>query len=122
MRHAQWVLFFLDGGRYALPLSSVERVVRAGLVTPLPGAPATVLGAVDIAGRVLPVFNLRRRFSLPERALLPTDHFLIARTAERPVLLWVDAPGGLIEGGASLQTEEIAPGLPHIRGVIARPD
>ena len=58
---ARWVLFALDAGRYALPLESVERIVRAAEITPLPNTPAVVLGALDIAGDILPVFSLRRR-------------------------------------------------------------
>jgi purine-binding chemotaxis protein CheW len=125
MRHAgQWVLFFLDGGRYALPLTAVDRVVRAVHITPLPGAPANVLGAVDVAGQVLPVLNLRRRFGLRERPLRTTDHFLIARTAERPVVLLIDSAGGLIEASAHavVAADAIAAGLPNIRGVIVRAD
>lgn len=41
------VVFCLDGQRYALPLAAVRRIVRAVEVTPLPGAPAIVLGAID---------------------------------------------------------------------------
>jgi purine-binding chemotaxis protein CheW len=125
MRHAdQWVLFFLDGGSYALPLTAVDRVVRAVHITLLPGAPANVLGAVDVAGQVLPVFNLRRRFGLHERPLRTSDHFLIARTAERPVILVIDGAGGLIEAGAHavVEANEITEGVPHIRGVIIRAD
>lgn len=125
MRHAdQWVLFFLDGGSYALPLMAVDRVVRAVHITPLPGAPANVLGAVDVAGQVLPVFNLRRRFGLQERPLRLSDHFLIARTAERPVVLLIDSAGGLIEAGAHaiVEAHEITDGVPHLRGVIVRAD
>ena len=47
----QWVLFALDAGRYALPLASVERIVRAAEYTPLPLAPAAVLGAVIRSSR-----------------------------------------------------------------------
>lgn len=125
MRHAtQWVLFDLDGGRYALLLTVVERVVRAASVTPLPGAPDVVIGAVNIAGHVLPVFDLRRRLGLPARELHSSDHFLIARTADRRVVLVIDAPAGLLEGASQgvVDASRIAQGMPHIRGVITGPD
>ena len=121
---SQWLLFIIDAGRYALPLSVVERVALAAEITPLPGAPAVVLGIVDVAGRVLPAFDLRRRFGLRHRALQPEDHFLIARTAERSVVLVIDAATGLIEGTSHevVQSERITSGVPHIRGVITRED
>jgi purine-binding chemotaxis protein CheW len=63
----QLVVFRLDERRYALPLAAVERVVRSVTVTPLPGAPAIVLGGINVHGRVLPVLNVRRRFRMPDR-------------------------------------------------------
>jgi purine-binding chemotaxis protein CheW len=121
---SQWLLFIIDAGRYALPLSVVERVALAVEITPLPGAPAVVLGIVDVAGRVLPVFDLRQRFGLRQRPLRPEDHFLIAATAHRTVVLVIDAAAGLIEGTSHevVQSERITSGMPHIRGVITRED
>jgi purine-binding chemotaxis protein CheW len=120
----RWVVFCLDEGRYALPLAAVERIVRAVHVTPMPRAPSIVLGAIDVQGRVLPVFNLRRRFGLPERAVDPADHFLIAHTARRTVVLVIDAAQGVFKHAATAVTEaaNIARGLEHIRGVIQLDD
>jgi purine-binding chemotaxis protein CheW len=117
----QWVVFRLDAGRYALPLAAVERVVRAAQFTPLPLAPPIVLGAIDVEGQVLPVFDLRRRFGLPERPLDPADQFLIARTAQRTVVLVIDASLGVIERPAAdvIESAVLAPDLVHIRGVIS---
>jgi purine-binding chemotaxis protein CheW len=84
------VVFCVDGQRHALPLPAVERVVSAVEVTPLPGAPRPVLGAIDVGGRVLPVFSLRRRLGLADRALQVSDYFVLARTSRRPVALVVD--------------------------------
>jgi purine-binding chemotaxis protein CheW len=116
----RWVVFCLDAGRYALPLQSVERIVRAVQVTSLPQAPAVVLGVIDVAGRVLPVFNVRQRFGLPERDIEPADQFLIARTHERTVVLAVDAVSGVFEQAAAstMEAASLPPGLAHIRGVM----
>lgn len=117
---ALWVLFSLDKSRYALPLSAVDRVVRAAQITLLPRAPAVVLGALDVAGDILPVFNLRCRFGLPERSVQPSDHFLIARAAQRTVVLPIDTALDVIEqpAAAITATAKLSPDLPHIHGVI----
>ena len=73
----QAVLFRVENQRCALPLDSVERVVRAVEITPVPGAPKIVLGAICVAGTVLPVLNMRQRLGLPERNVSPDDQFLI---------------------------------------------
>ena len=97
----QLVVFRVDDQRYALPLASVDHIIRAVAVTPLPGAPATVVGAIDVRGRVLPVLSMRRRFLLPEREIGPADHFLIARSAGRAMALVIDEPCGVIERDAA---------------------
>src|SRR4051812_8789368 len=94
-----WVLFALDTGRYALPLDSVERIVRAAAVTNLPLAPAAILGALDVEGRILPVFDLRERFGLPRRAVSPTDQFILVRGPHRRLVLAVDTALGVSERG-----------------------
>jgi purine-binding chemotaxis protein CheW len=121
---ATWVVFSLDAGRYALPLAAVERIVRAVEVTHLPAAPRVVLGAIDVQGRVLPVFDVRRRFGLPQRDIHPADQFVIARSAHRTVVLAVDAAEGVLQSPLSDTTSAatLATGLEHIQGVIRLPD
>jgi purine-binding chemotaxis protein CheW len=94
---ARWVGFTLDHRRFALPLESVSRVVRAAGITPLPQAPHAVAGALDVAGTVLPVYDLRRRMRLPDRPMRLDDLIIIARTPRREVALVVDRALGLIE-------------------------
>ena len=118
------VVFRLEGQRYALRLGAVERFVRAVEVTPLPGAPAIVLGAIDVGGSVLPVLSLRRRFGLPEREVGVEDQFLIARTSSRTVALVVDEALGVIDVPAEEVTAagRIVPGLEQVQGIVTLGD
>ncbi len=65
--------------------------MRAVEITPLPGLPESVLGVINVHGRVLPVINLRKRCRLPERDQEVDDLLVIARTSRRPVVLPVDS-------------------------------
>jgi purine-binding chemotaxis protein CheW len=123
-RAVQLVVFRLDEERYALSLARVERVVRAAEVTNLGNGPSMVLGVLNIGGHVLPVFNVRRRFGLPEREADPADHFLIAQSKTRRVVLIVDETESLIERSAAeiTQAAQIGPGLDHIEGVVRLDD
>jgi purine-binding chemotaxis protein CheW len=120
----QLVVFSLDAQRYAVPLVVVERIVRAVEVTPLPKALAIVLGIIDVEGRVLPVLNIRRRFGLPDKDISPTDHLLIAQTAQRAVVLVIDEAQGVIERPSTdiVGPAGIVPGLEQIQGVIKLED
>jgi purine-binding chemotaxis protein CheW len=121
---AQLVVFRLDERRYALPLTVVERVVRAVDVTPLPNAPAIVLGAINVQGRVLPVLNVRRRFLMPDREISPADWFLLARTACHAVVLVIDEAEGVVERPEAdiLASTQIVPGLEQFPGVVRLDD
>jgi len=118
------VIFRLDTWRLAVALEAVERFVRATEITDLPEASAMVHGIIDVAGRVIPVFNLRRRLGLAERAVGPDDLFLLAQSGGRLIALVVDESLGVTEfserEGAG--RDEILPGLGHIRGVARLDD
>jgi purine-binding chemotaxis protein CheW len=120
----QLVVFRLEEQRYALPLAAVERIVRAVEVTSLPDAPAIVLGAIDLAGQVLPVLDVRQRFRLPVREIGPADQFVIAHTAWRTVAFVVDEALGVIERTEFevISPAHIVPGLEQLQGVIKLDD
>jgi len=84
------VLFCLAGQRYALRLDVVVRVIRAVAVTPVPEVPAFILGLINVAGQLLPVFSLRRCLGLPDCPVRPEDQFVMVRTSRLTVALVVD--------------------------------
>ena len=62
---------------YALPVESVTEVAELGDVTPVPGAPAGVLGARNLRGQVLPVIDMATVFGLSSSTpscLIVADH------------------------------------------------
>ncbi|MBA3806643.1 MAG: purine-binding chemotaxis protein CheW [Acidobacteria bacterium] len=119
----QYVVFNLDEQFFALRLAAVERVIRSVGVTPLPGAPEIVSGAVNLQGRIVPVFNVRRRFGLPEGEMELSDQIIIARTHRRAVALLVDGVRGVHESPAEeVKAEEILPGMKYVEGIMKLPD
>lgn len=117
----QLVTFRIDGQRHALALAAVERVLQAVAVTPLPGAPAAVLGVVDMAGEVVPVFSLRHRFGLAPRQPEPADQFLLARTPRRLLALLVEEVQGVVER-EDVPVANTAAGLEQFDGVARLDD
>jgi len=113
------VCFMLGAQQFALRLATVERVVGAVEITPLPQAPRIVRGIINVQGQVIPVMDVRRRWGLPERALDLNDQFIIARMATRCVALWVDAVTGVIPWRDEAMTAmaPIAP-TPQVEGVL----
>ena len=61
----KYLTFFLGSEEYGLPILQVQEIVGVLPVTPVPQAPAYVLGVVNLRGKVIPVVDLRTRFGLP---------------------------------------------------------
>lgn len=116
----QLVVFTLDEQRYGLPLSSVERAARIVAITPLPDAPAIVLGVINVHGRLVAVVDLRRRFGLLQRALALTDQIIVAQTKSRPVALIADAVLGVLACSEQqvVGTGDILAGIEYLEGVV----
>lgn len=120
----QIVVGMLDEQRYALRLSVVERLVRAVEITPLPQVPDIVLGVVNVKGRVIPVVNMRKRLHLPDRPIELNDRFIVARTAQRPVIVVMDTVIGVMEYVDSqlMQATEILPSTDYVDGMVKLED
>lgn len=116
--------FTLDAQSFALPVSSVERVVRVTEVTPLPEAPDVVYGIINYKGQVIPVCNIRRRFGFPDIEINLSHQFIIARTSKRTVALLVDDVTGTVER----EENEIVPAgqvlqeMKYVRGIVKLED
>lgn len=115
-------VFTLDDQRYALPLPAVDRVVRMVDIAPLPNAPDIILGVVNFQGRVIPVFNIRKRFNLPERDISLSDQLIIAHTAHSAVALVADAVLNVCAAQNLIAAEDILPELEYLEGVVKQED
>ena len=107
------VVFTLADQRYGLPLARVKRSIRVVAITPLPEAPPIVLGVIDLAGVIIPVIDIRKRFGHPSRDIHLSDHLIVATTSRRTIALLVDEAKGVIEISSETYSpaEKILPGL-----------
>lgn len=62
----QWLTFIIGTQLYAAPLAAVNEVIRDGDITPVPGAPADVLGVRHLRGRIVPVLDGCLRMGVPQ--------------------------------------------------------
>jgi purine-binding chemotaxis protein CheW len=118
------LVFELGELRLALDLTVVREVALAVAITPLPEAPAVVEGIIDVRGDVVPVYDVRRRFGLPDSPLHPDQRLVIAWTGERLVALRCDSTGR-IETVAPADVDTSSPliqGRRRIAGVARLPD
>jgi purine-binding chemotaxis protein CheW len=60
----QIVIFELDEEYYGVDISIVESIIKMQSITNIPHAPSFVEGVINLRGKILPVIDLRKRFSL----------------------------------------------------------
>lgn len=118
------VIFEVATQRFGLPLDRVEQAVRIVEITPLPKAPTVVVGVINLRGSVVPVVDLRRRFTLPQRDSQLSDQLLIVNTSIRRLALWVDAASGVVEYDEAdfAGADTVVPGMQYLRGIVRLAD
>ncbi len=116
-----FLLFFLDERRFAVPVAAVRRVVPMVEVTPWPGALAGIAGVVTVHGEIVPVLDLRARHGLPSRPPRLSDHLLLATAGGRQVAVPVDVAEGvaaLAEERKPAAAEKLLPRAGCVAGVV----
>ena len=115
--------FSLGGDRHALPIESVERIIRVVALRALPGAPAVIRGMFSLHGRPVPVADPRRRLGLGDRDIALEDRIIVARTARRLLGLLVDSEVAVVTCARSdiLAGEAVLHGIDLLDGVARLP-
>lgn len=88
-QRAQWLVVRSAGAELGIPIEQVREVVRPGGLRPVPGAPHTQAGIVNVRGAIVTVLDLRALRS-GERAVTPGSIVLLQHGA-RPIGLVVDS-------------------------------
>ena len=115
------VPFVMAGHRFGLLAADVREVVRAATPSPLPRAPAIVLGVLNVRGELVPLLDVRSRFGLAPRALAHTDHVIIVSAGARVAALAVEAAHVLVDVPAETVETARAHG-DHVAGVVKLED
>ena len=66
MSSRQYCTFLVNDCHFAIEAADVAEVLRAGTLTRVPLASHSILGLLNLRGRIVPVIDLRRRFQFPE--------------------------------------------------------
>ncbi len=75
----QLVGFQLEDEMYGVDIMSVQEIIRPQMVTPVPRVESFVIGVLNLRGKVMPIIDLRRRFSLPSVPMTTNTRIIIAQ-------------------------------------------
>lgn len=116
----EYLSFTLEGECYAVPIRAVREISKVPPLTEIPRAEQQLLGVMNLRGELLPVYDIKVRLRLAERAAVvagpeapppPREaRILVIRTEEGPAGVWVDAVMGVVRLKPSM-LEAAPPGL-----------
>lgn len=87
----QLVVFKLAGEDFGVPIGQVREINRLVQITAVPQAPPSVLGVINLRGRVIPVISLRERFGFDRGQNNDATRIVVSDVAGETVGFVVDA-------------------------------
>jgi purine-binding chemotaxis protein CheW len=87
----QWVTFRLDNETYGINVMQVQEVLRHSEIAPVPGAPAYVLGIINLRGNVVTVIDTRQRFGLSPAPITDNTRIVIIEADKQVIGILVDS-------------------------------
>jgi len=93
----QLVTFKLADETYGINVMHVQEVLRISEIAPVPGAPAYVLGIINLRGNVVTVIDTRSRFGLPSAETDDSSRIVIIESEEMVVGILVDSVAEVVE-------------------------
>jgi purine-binding chemotaxis protein CheW len=62
MAEMQFVVFKIKNEEYGVEITSVEEILKYQEITNVPQADEFVLGIINLRGKVIPIYNLKKKF------------------------------------------------------------
>ena len=88
-------LVMLGARAFAVDVAHTREVVVLEVTTPVPGAPAALMGVMNLRGSVLPVIEARPLLGLPVRAAVGRASALVLAHAEHRAAILIERVLGL---------------------------
>jgi len=89
------LVFTLAGESYAVDVYAIRTTIKPQTVYLLPGTVPHLKGLINLRGEVVPVFDLRTRFAMPEKPIDDQTRFIVVEIGEYQASLIVDSVVGV---------------------------
>jgi len=106
----QLVSFKLGGETFGIEITKIREIILVGEITRIPQAPAYVKGLINLRSAVIPVIDLRARFSLAESELTADSRIMVLNVGRRTIGIMVDSVNEVLRASR----EQISPAPPTV--------
>ncbi len=104
----QYVSFLLSEEEYGIDILRVQEIIRFAELTRIPQSPPFIEGVLNLRGKVVPVMDLRTRFSLPKGERDRSTRIIVVDVFNKVMGMIVDAVSEVLQ----IEEEQIAPPPP----------
>jgi len=78
----QLVGFIVGEEEYAIPILNIQEIIKPIEFTRVPSTPSFVLGAFNLRGNVIPLIDLRIKFSLPSQNETSDTRYIVMKEGD----------------------------------------
>ena len=122
----QLVVFDLNEEAYGVDISAVREIIRMQEITRVPRAPDFIEGVINLRGKVIPVVDLRKRFTMPATERTDEHRIVVVDVDGQDIGMVVDAvtevsriPSSSIEPPSSVITTDDSE---YLTGIVKTDD
>ena len=106
----QLVSFKLAEETYGIEITKIREIILVGEITHIPETPPHVKGLINLRSTVIPVIDLRIRFSLADAELTPESRIMVLHVGSRMIGIVVDSVNEVLR----VTQQEISPAPPTV--------
>jgi purine-binding chemotaxis protein CheW len=106
----QLVSFKLGDETYGIEITKIREIILVGEITQIPETPAYVKGLINLRSTVIPVIDLRARFSLDATELTADSRIMVLHVGSRTIGIVVDSVNEVLR----VTQQQISPAPPTV--------
>lgn len=98
---SQFLTFVLGEEQYGIEILKVQEIKGYSAITPIPNTPPHIKGVINLRGTVVPVVDLRAKFSLADTEYNKFTVIIVVTVGEKVIGMLVDAVSDVLDIAAS---------------------
>lgn len=107
------VTFRLGSGEYAIDIMQAKEIIKMEKITLIPNAPDFVEGVINLRGNIIPIIDLKKRFSLEETEGDKNTGIIIVKIEDVDMGIIIDSISKVV----SISNSDIQPPPPMLSGI-----
>ncbi|MDO4765857.1 MAG: chemotaxis protein CheW [Eubacteriales bacterium] len=116
MEATKQVVFHLDNEEYGVDIMKVNVIEKYQDIVKVPNSPEYIEGIINLRGEILPIFNLRKKFNLKEKAIDENTKIIVVFLGDMKVGFIVDSVSQII----NIEESQLVPAPKIVTGVNRR--